>query len=260
MGWKSRGKNNQDFKPMKYSILMPYYRKRTLHNTFLSFSHHYKGREDYEVIVMEDHKNISEREEHGALLDIINSFSSRINIRHIETNFNGCYAPSRLFNTGARNANGDFFVLTNPECFHLTDVLKGFDLELTRDPNVYVVAACINASYNGIINKFEDFKYEAIIWYQHSRHNNRRLHFCSVISKKLYNKIGGFDEAYAGGFQYDDNDFLRTIFANNIAVITKDDLIVVHMKHGYGHIPSKKALCKINKQYYANKWRGGSVQ
>ena len=226
-----------------------------LHNTFVSFLHHYNGREDYEIIVMEDHKNISEKEEHDALSDIVNSFSSQINIKHIETNFNGCYAPCRLFNIGAKNASGDFLVLTDSECFHLTNVLEGFDLEVSKNPNVYVIAACLNASYNGIVDKFEDFKYEMIMWYQHSKYNNRGLHFCSMISKRLYNKIGGFDEGYARGFGYEDNDFLRMIRVNNIPFVTKDNIIVVHMKHGYEGIPDKNRLCKINKQYYVNKWR-----
>lgn len=244
---------------MKYSILMPYYRKSMLHNTFVSFLHHYNGRGDYEIIILEDYKNVSEREEHDALLKIINYFSPQIKICHVETDFKGCVAPPRMFNLGAKIATGDFLVLTNPECFHLTNVLEGFDLELSKNPNTYVIAACVNASYNGIINKFEDFKYKEIIWYQHSKHRNRKLHFCSVISKKLYNKIGGFDEGYAIGFQRDDVDFIRTIIVKNIAFITRDDIIVVHMKHGYDGMPDKKRLCKINKQYYANKWREASL-
>lgn len=234
---------------------MPYYRRRELHNTLVSFLHHYGGREDYEVIVIEDDKNISEEVEHNALLDIINSFSPQINIRHIEANFKDSFAPCRLFNMGAKAAIGDFLVLTNPECFHLTNVLEGFDQELSKDPNIYVIAACINVSYNGIINKFEDFKYKIICWYQHSKHRNRKLHFCSVISKRLYNKIGGFDEGYASGFGREDVDFFATIVAKNITVITKDNIIVIHVNHGYEHLPNFKRLCKINKRYYTNKWQ-----
>jgi len=240
---------------MKYSILMPYYRKSILHNTLVSFLYHYKKREDYEVIVMEDGKNISEKTEHNALLDIINSFSSQINIKHIETYFKDCISPCRMFNLGAKNADGDFLVLTNPECFHLTNVLGGFDLEVNKNPNVYIIAACLHASYNGIVDKFEDFKYEKIKWYQHSKHNNRKLHFCSMISKRLYEKIGGFDERYARGVWYDDDDFFRTICFNNIPFITKDNIIVVHMKHGYAELADTHRLRKINKQYYRNKWR-----
>lgn len=238
---------------MKYSILMPYYKRRELHNTLVSFLHHYSGREDYEVIVMEDSKNISDEEEHKTLLGIINSFSSQIKIKHIETDFKNCFAPCRLFNLGAKNANGEFLVLTDSECFHLTNVLAGFDLEISKDSGIYVVAACLNALSSGIVNKFEDFKYEPKNWYQHSKHNNRKLHFCSMISKELYNKIGGFDEGYAGGYGKDDVDFLRTIIANNIPVITSDEIIVIHMKHQKW--PGLKGLWRINKQYYRNKWQ-----
>ena len=233
---------------------MPYYRKSILHNTLVSFLHHYKEREDYEVIVMEDGKNISEEAEHKALLDIINSFSSRINIKHIETYFKDCVSPCRVFNLGAKNANGNFLVLTNPECFHLTNVLGSFDLEVNKNPNVYVIAACLSASYNGIVDKFEDFKYEMKMWFQHSKHRNRKLHFCSVISKKLYSKIGGFDEAYAKGIGRDDVDFFRTIVANNIAYITRDDIVVIHMEHK-SYVQDRNRLQNINNRYYANKWK-----
>ena len=243
---------------MKYSILMPYYRKSMLHNTLVSFLHHYRGREDYEVIILEDHKNISEKNEHDALLNIVSSFSPHIKICHIETSFKDCWAPSRMFNAGAKNANGDFLVLTNPECFHLTNVLAGFDLEISKNPDVYIIAACLNASCSGIVNKFEDFKYEPKNWYQHSKHNNRKLHFCSMISKKLYNKIGGFDEGYDRGYGREDVDFLRTIIAKKIVVLANDNIMVIHMKHQKW--PDQKRLWKINKQYYRNKWRGASSQ
>jgi len=238
---------------MKYSILMPYYKRRELHNTLVSFLHHYNGREDYEVIVMEDSKNISDEEEHKTLLGIINSFSSQIKIKHIETDFKNCFAPCRLFNMGAESANGDFLVLTDSECFHLTNVLEGFDLEISKNPNAYIIAACLDVSYNGIINKFEDFKYKARSWYQHSKRNNRMLHFCSMMSKELYNEIDGFDEGYAKGYGREDVDFIRTIIAKKIVVIANDDIMVIHMNHKA--IPDKTRLWDINKQYYRNKWK-----
>jgi len=224
-----------------------------IHNTFVSFLHHYAARKDYEVIVMEDRKNIEEKTEHLLLKNTIKIFSPFIKINHIETDFKPSCAPCRMFNLGARKAMGNFLVLTNPECLHLTNVLEGFDLALKENPNLYVIAAVLNAAYNGIVDKFEDFRYKMIGWYQHSKHRNRRLHFCSVLSRGLYNRIGGFDEGYANGFGREDVDFLRNLIANKIAVVTRDDVIAVHMEHP--PIPDMKRLWNINKVYYAKKWQ-----
>jgi len=79
-----------------------------------------------------------------------------------------------------------------------------------------------------------------------------------MISKKLYNKIGGFDEGYDRGYGREDVDFLRTIIAKKIVVLANDNIMVIHMKHQKW--PDQKRLWKINKQYYRNKWRGASSQ
>jgi hypothetical protein len=144
-------------------------------------------------------------------------------------------------------------VLTSPECFHATNVLEGFDREIAAHPDSYVIAACLNASYNDLVDKFEDFKYEMIMWYQHSKHRNRRLHFCSMMPKALYNRIGGFDEGYAKGFGREDVDFVKTIVAEKIKIIISDDIITIHMNHE--EIPEMHRLWNINRRYYANKWQ-----
>lgn len=237
---------------MKYSIIIPYYKRRMLHNTFVSYAHHYGNRDDYEVLVMEDYKNANNNHDHHTLLNILLTFSDTVDARIIRTDFVDCYAPSRMFNLGVFEATGKYIILTNPECFHLTDVLGGFDKELSRDPNAYIIAATFNASYGGLVAEFDDFKYMQLSWYQHSKHRPRGLHFCSVLSKEIYNSIGGFDEGYAPGFGREDVDFFRTIETKGIAVRMCDDIVVVHMNHP--DIPNKYKLWEINKRYYAKKW------
>jgi len=237
---------------IKYSILMPYYKRRILHNTLVSYLHHYKDREDYEVIIVEDCKNASDKKEHAALINIVNAFSTRLKIKHLDTDFKNIWNPAPLFNVGARNAEGEFLVITNPECFHLTNILGEFDLVLEKDPGVYIIAGCILASFNGIINKFGEFKYKMIKWYQHSKHRNKKEHFCSVISKKLYDDIGGFDEEYSKGLAREDIDFVTTIATNGIKIILRDDLLVVHMKHE--RVATNAELSAINSKYYDAKW------
>ncbi len=240
---------------MKYSIIMPYHKKRTLHNTLLSCQHHYGSRNDYEILVMEDCKNVADRDEHRALLTILNEFSGELYIRHIETQFENCYAPSRIFNAGVRVAAGQFIVLTNPECVHMTDVLGQFDVALRKNISAYIIAGCYSTDDTKPVKRFTDFKPVRKIWLQHSKLINRGLHWCSVLSKANYDKVGGFDEEYAAGFGREDVDFIRRVRSEIVDVMARDDILVVHQNHPDFSL-HKHALWARNKAYYDKKWGG----
>lgn len=155
--------------------------------------------------------------------------------------------PAVAFNRAARLAKGDFFILTNPECKHTVDVLSGFDKELEIDENAYIVGACQRVT-------FEEEKF--IRWYQHSKHNNRLLHFCSCISKKNWLKINGFCEqySYSNGLCYEDNDILKRILKEKIKIVVRDDLLVNHLEHDRQYMDGNLAAQAINKQLYKTIW------
>ena len=243
---------------IKYSILMPYY-KRELHlnNTLVSFLQYYNNRNDYEVLILEDRKNVNDEKEHKLLINLINKFKDKINIKHYETNFPGVN-PCLSFNYGAKQASGEFLIITNPECFHDTDILKGMDLEFENSKNVYVVCDCLAIKCNTYINNYKEMKYESYAWYEHKTFN-RNLHFCTGISKENYNKIDGFDENYRFGRGYDDDDFRNAIIKHKIPIINRDDLLVLHIDHNKEYDMKIEELTKldvINKLYYNKKWNG----
>lgn len=238
---------------MKYSIIMPYHnREGQLFNTFLSFVHHYKNRKDLEIIVVEDIKNKNNQEWHDALLDIVDKFQDDLNIKLIGSNEDNCYNPSKLFNLGVRKSTGEYVVLTNPECFHYSNILAGFD-EVERLRESYVVCACLNVHQYKLFNdSFESFQYEPHSWYQHSKHRNALFHFCSCISKENYLRMGGFDERFSQGYCYDDDDLRETVKRNNIPFIIADDLITFHQAHEAAakNVPNIEKLLKRNKALY----------
>ena len=45
-------------------------------------------------------------------------------------------------------------------------------------------------------------------WYNHPRYNPRKYHFVSAIARENPLEFGGFDEKYAGGYCFDDNEFV----------------------------------------------------
>ena len=57
--------NGEKMTKLKYSILMPYYKRLgQLHYTLVSYVHYYKNRDDYEVVIAEDAKNANYMQEH----------------------------------------------------------------------------------------------------------------------------------------------------------------------------------------------------
>lgn len=216
-----------------YSILMPYYKRSgQLHNTLVSFLYHYKDRRDYEVIIVEDEKNLKETDEHEKLLSVISDFSDKINIKHIVAEGITTNNPAPFYNLAAEKADGKILVLTSPECFHENNILERLNGVMGFNDNIYAICACRHVGiFPERIEKFEDFDYTHLTWYQHSKFRNQSLHFCSAISKYNYNLIGGFDERFSHGIDYDDLDFREVVKSNGIEVVKLDDAYVAHQKH-----------------------------
>ena len=188
---------------IKYSLLIPYIPERTkyLYSFIDSMKKQYPNREDYELCI---------------------SLSEYTN-------------PAVAFNSAARMANGDRFILTSPECIHLNDVLGGLD---KTDSNEYIVCACKTT--------------HEVKWYQHSKYNNRMLHFCSCISKKNWLKLNGFCEWYKNGVAYEDDDWLERIKKAGIKIVCNDELIVEHLEHGRAY--STPELNEKNRKLYNYIW------
>ncbi|HDS00523.1 MAG TPA: hypothetical protein ENO07_00760, partial [candidate division Zixibacteria bacterium] len=148
----------------------------------------------------------------------------------IKAGAQGEYNPSRLFNAGAARARGKYLVITNPECFHKSDILGGMDKLLSRAD--YVVCACLSLADTAVrLKTFDDLKPQVHMWYQHTKHRDVRYHFCTALSRENYRKIGGFDERYAEGIGYDDNSFLDRVTKAGLKILVSDELLVYHQKH-----------------------------
>jgi len=238
---------------LNYSIIMPYYNRDCLNITLLSFTILYPQRNDYEVVIVEDQKNINNIEYHNKLLEIIDRYNKIINIKLVANDLN-TYNPARAFNLGVSNASGKYLILTNPECAHIGNILDYADRYMTE--SIYTVFGCLlvdcantnETKYDKVIFHSRDF------WYQHSLHRNAQYHFCSCILRDLYLKIGGFDEGYSktGGIGYEDNDFVLTVKRNNIPIKSIDDPYVYHISHEIGY--QNRDLLEINRLYYKKKW------
>jgi len=238
---------------MKYSFLFPYYQRTEIRIALLSFQKFY-NRSDFEVIIIEDLKNVNSEEHHTCLLKIIAEFREKMNIVHLQNDVVS-YNASRSFNIGANYSNAEVLMISNPETYHKSDFLKVIDNE---DLSKYLICSCMLEKTDQDIfafNDLEKFNFEFIEWYQHGQYNPSKFHWCSFIKRDLYLKIGGFDENYLKGLGYDDNDFIRNIQYNKIEVKHLDDLVSSHVLHKRQYQEDLKYLYQINQQYFLNKWR-----
>lgn len=238
---------------MKYSFLMPYYRRAgQLHNTLVSFCYHYSDRDDYEVMISEDSKSVNDKDDHEELSSIIKRFKSKIPITRIEIptpTWNPCIA----FNTVAQESLGEYLIVTNPECFHESNILAGMDEEFEKNPNIYIMCGCMNKKRcNLYIEKFEDLHGEEAGWYQHSIYRNAQFHFCAGISKGNWDKIGGFDEDFRYGTSFEDADFRNRVRRANVPFILRDDLLTIHISHA--SLWGNSKLNEINRKVFTSKW------
>jgi hypothetical protein len=227
---------------MKYSIILPYYRRPELKDTLQSFDYKYTGREDFEVIIIEDSKNASDDQQHTTLMNIINEFKERLTVRHYIDDFVS-FNPAHKYNLGFTKSSGQYIVLSSPEVIHESDILDGFDTAFCKDNKSYIVCSC---------KAVEDGKF--LMWYQNSIHRNVLFHFCSAMSRENFIKIGGFDESYCKGIGFEDEDLVARIIGNGIKIIPRDDLITIHVEHSREYIDKHRELVEVNRSLYLSRY------
>jgi GT2 family glycosyltransferase len=236
----------------KYSIILPYYRRaKQLNSTLASFVKLYKYRKDYEIIIANDIKSATIDTEERQLREIIDKYSDKLTINLILTGNADVWNPVLAFQEASRQAQGEYLVITNPECLHRADVLKGLDEEFAKKPDVYVICACLHIDQEELL---PDQPLPIGKWYQHSRHRNIECHFCSALSKETYQEVGGFDVEYAKGMGFDDDDFRNRLKRANVHFVLRDDLLTVHLMHPNNKPNNYRELHDINKRYYEKIW------
>lgn len=117
--------------------------------------------------------------------------------------------PCVPMNAAVRASSGDVIVLTNPEIEHREDVLTGM-LAMLEGPDDYVTVACRDTSGMWIAGPKVNYNFE----------NGRmpvpegsHFHFCAMLRRELFDRVGGFDEEYRFGRSLEDNDWLWSLDA-----------------------------------------------
>ena len=160
--------------------------------------------------------------------------------------------PCIPINEAVAWSRGYITVLTNPEIYHPTAILGDMLDELVKiGPKGYVLASTWSVEHKR--------------WYCHSSITSKKnaalgrlplpkgsgLHFCSMMYRKFYDEIGGFDEDYRDGQGVEDNDFCWKLHQAGATFRMMDDLMVEHVSTPTIWPPGGIAR---NSEIYRKKW------
>lgn len=214
------------------SVVATYFnRKEVLYQTLKSVA---KSKfKDFEFIVVDDGSNPEHRVE-----DLVTEFPF-MKIVRIEPE-NKWYSPNSCvpYNEGIYVTKGNIIILQNAECLHVHDILS-YMAENVNDTNYISISAYAaskesTARIPSLVDDPNFSKYFYTLpgtWYNHSVFKPTWFHFCSGISRENMRKLNGFDERYATGLAYEDNDIIHRIKVLGLKIQLVDELSVIHQYH-----------------------------
>jgi hypothetical protein len=220
------------------SIVMGYYNRKPQTINTLNYFENYKNYK-YEVIIVDDNST----PEHQ-LDDIIKNYTFPIKYIKITAEEKGNRInPCVTYNKGFKEAEGERVIIQNPECIHRGNILEYVNTKLTYDD--YMAFSCYNCSsfeltqelLNNIslINDPSFHRRNQFTWYNHPIFRPVHYHFCAAIMNDNLKLLGGFNEEFAKGHSFDDNEILLSIKQNlnlNIKTIDPNDGgFVIHQWH-----------------------------
>lgn len=238
---------------VKISVVATYFnRKNVFYQTLKSVA---KSKfKDFEFIVVDDGSSHDQRVE-----DLVNEFPF-LKIVRIEPE-NKWYSPNSCvpYNEGIRVTKGEIIVLQNAECLHVHDILS-YMAENVNETNYISISAY--AAYQDstlhIPSLVDSPNFSKLfhtlhgVWYNHSILRPTRFHFCSGISRENMRKLNGFDERYATGLAYEDNDLIHRIKILGLKISIIDHLSVIHQYHTPTNYEGNGAAYERNRSLYVN--------
>jgi GT2 family glycosyltransferase len=252
-------KVNREIK-IRYSIVMTAYnRQQQLDRTLESFRRH-KYSSDVEVIIVDDGSY-----EPVTIANLVgNEFIVRL-VR-IDQASKWYINPCIPFNIGLKQARGETVIIQNAECLHKDNLIEYLDLSTTVLRSTYLSFACysLDEKQSSLIDlqEFNNFNKISAVrdgssgWYNHSIYRPAGYHFCAAIRRKNLVHIGYFDEVYAMGAAFDDDEFLYRV-RKNMDFRIVDNCVVLHQWHysgGNPHKPSNFLRNRLLFRFYT-RWR-----
>ncbi|MBE9576438.1 glycosyltransferase family 2 protein [Flavobacterium proteolyticum] len=222
------------------SVVTAYYNRKKLFTRTLQSMLPYYGKIDFEVIVVDDGSDEAER-----LEDLQTDFPF-LRVIRLEKQNKWYKNPCIPFNIGFEAVKGDKIIIQNPECYHFGAILAYVDAHLKE--NEYLSFGCfsmdkLNTDDDALFfdekniaklieNNNRSFTTDGDLgWYNHSKFRPEAFHFCAAMMSSDLFDLGGFDERYAKGVGYDDDELIWRIKNKKMQIKFIDDQIVLHQNH-----------------------------
>ena len=222
------------------SVVTAYYNRKKLFTRTLKSMLPYYGKIDFEVIVVDDGSDEAER-----LEDLQTDFPF-LRVIRLEKQNKWYKNPCIPFNIGFEAVKGDKVIIQNPECYHFGAILAYVDTHLKE--NEYLSFGCfsidkLNTDDDALFfdekniaklieNNNRSFTTDGDLgWYNHSKFRPEAFHFCAAMMSTDLFDLGGFDERYAKGVGYDDDELIWRIKNKKMQIKFIDDQIVLHQNH-----------------------------
>lgn len=231
------------------SIVLSYFQRQELWDRTLSTICNSKIT-NWEVIIVDD-----------ASVPPLVCTHPKVKIIRIDPKDKWYHNPCIPYNLGFKEAKGDIIIIQNPECMHAGDVLS-YASSNVKD-NVYIAFGCyainlqetegLEFGYSLNIGDYVFTTKTGNGWYNHPVHRPVGYHFCSAITRRDLDRVGGFDERYAHGVAFDDDAFIRSIKRLGMDVQIPTDPFVVHQFHTHFTYDDPKVwrpLHAINNDLY----------
>lgn len=224
---------------------MTYYnRPQQFRLTLRSIEYYCKNKEDLEIIIIDDASDANQ-----LASKVVEGINLPIRVVYIPPEKHWWINPCIPFNIGIREAQGEIICLQTPECVHYGGDLLGYVREHLTNTN-YLTFSCYIAKSNYHSAFAEALKepktgdmlskiWETISpmedkeWGNHSRHRPTKYHFLSAITKSNMQQLGGFNELFADGYAFDDDEFLFRVEESglNVEIVPVSKGFVTHQWH-----------------------------
>lgn len=216
------------------SIVMSYYnRLHLLKHTLKTLSQSFY--KDFEIVIVDDFSN-----EENSIVNLPKEFPNLtfqiIEMKNVVSEKYYCN-PCVPYNVGLRASNGDKIIIQNPECCHMGDVISYVDKFLNDEK--YFAFHCFGCDrndlkllHNGFDINLDRQGPSKARWYNHKIHRPVAYHFTSAITRKNLIELNGFDERFASGLNYDDDELVQRIKRKGLNIEFIEDPYVIHQYHG----------------------------
>ena len=228
-------------------------------------------KKNFEVVIVDD----ASEERHRLEDELDYSFEIiliRIKPEH-KTHVNPCIP----FNIGFEHARGEKIIIQNPECLHAGDLISAasaikeneyipfhcysFDARLTQRLFDLDISSL---SFDDLTTKLKkdlsslpqqscDQGVYAPAWFNHSDIRPIGYHFASAIMAKDLRELGGFDERYAMGIGWDDDEILERIKRKGMNINFCDETVIHQWHHTAAyHNPNFQSCWARNQNLFNN--------